>query len=71
MGIAGIIAWVKLHWLDIVAVYTALVTVASFIVKFTPTLKDDDWLLKVVKFLGKYIAVNKNAPTEAERAAIK
>ena len=71
MGIAGIIAWVKLHWVDIVAVYTGIVTLASIIVKMTPNLKDDAWLLKVVKFLGRYIALNKNAPTDAERAAIK
>ena len=40
---------------------------ASVIVKFTPNLKDDTILLNIIKFLGKYIALNKNAPTDEER----
>ena len=57
-----IIQWVQLHWVDILAVYTGIVTVASIIVKLTPTLKDDDILLNIVKFLSKYVALNTNAP---------
>ena len=32
---------------------------ATIIVKLTPTLKDDAYLKTVVKFVGKYIALNK------------
>ena len=62
MDIGAIIEWVKLHWVDIVAIYTGLVTLASIIVKLTPSLKDDDFLLKIIKFLAKYVALNTNAP---------
>lgn len=54
----NIIEFVQSHWLEIVAAYTSLVTIASLIVKFTPTLKDDNALKAVVKFIGKYIAMN-------------
>ena len=32
---------------------------ASIIVKLTPTLKDDNIILPIIKFLGKYIALDK------------
>lgn len=67
MDIGAIIAWFQANWVNITAVIGGMVTVASIIVKMTPTLKDDTFLLAVVKFLGKYIALNTNAPTEAER----
>ena len=57
-----LIAWVQLHWADILAVYTGIVTVASIIVKLTPTLKDDNVLLGIIKFVAKYLALNTNAP---------
>ncbi len=46
----------------IIFIYSAVVTVASWIVKLTPTLKDDNIVLPIIKFLAKYIAVNTNAP---------
>ena len=67
MDILAIVAWVKANWVTIVSVYTALVTIASFIVKLTPTLNDDNALLAIVKFLGKYIALNRSTPDEAIR----
>jgi hypothetical protein len=45
--------------LDLIAY---LVMIASIIVKATPTLKDDNAILPVVKFVGKYIALNKYSP---------
>ena len=64
MDIGAIIAWVQLHWLDtIVPGYLAIVGLASWIVKITPTLKDDTVLLEIVKFIAKYLAINTNAPT--------
>lgn len=55
---SNIINFVQENWLNIVAIYTAMVTIASIIVKWTPNLKDDDALKGVVKFIGKYIALN-------------
>jgi hypothetical protein len=48
----------------IIFIYSAAVTIASWIVKLTPTLKDDAIILPIIKFLAKYIAVNTNAPAE-------
>ena len=41
---------------DIVA-YT--IAIASIIVKITPTLRDDNVLKEIIKFLGKFIALDK------------
>ena len=47
-----------LYWIDkILEIYGSAVILATLIVRATPTLKDDTWLLSVVKFLGKYIAI--------------
>jgi hypothetical protein len=39
-----------------------LVLGASVIVKLTPTLKDDNYFKGIVKFVGKYIALDKYGP---------
>lgn len=59
MDIAGIVGWFQLHWSDITGVVAYVIAGASIIVKLTPTLKDDDALKGVIKFLGKYIALNR------------
>jgi hypothetical protein len=59
--------WLQSHWTEIVQVITGLVTLASIIVRWTPTIKDDNWLLAIVKFLGKYVALNRNKDDEAIR----
>lgn len=58
-----IVQWFQANWGDLLAIYTGLVTVASIIVKLTPTLKDDDVLLGIIKWVAKYLALNTNAPT--------
>lgn len=60
--ITNIVAYVQAHWADIVGIYLGMIGVASIIVKLTPTLKDDDALKGIMKFLGKYIALNKSNP---------
>lgn len=60
MDIAGIVGWFTANWDDIIKAYLAIVGVASIIVKLTPTLKDDDVLKGVMRFLGKYVALNKS-----------
>ena len=46
-----------------VALLVQVIGIASVIVRFTPTLKDDDALKGFVKFLGKYIALNRSSGT--------
>jgi len=64
-----IFTWIQDNWQGILQVVTGLVTVASIVVRWTPTLKDDTWLLAVVKFLGKYVALNRSTPDDAIRSA--
>ena len=61
--IAPVITFIQSHWADIVAVVTQTIGVASIIVKLTPTLADDDVLKGVIRFLGKYIALNTDKGT--------
>ena len=58
--ILGIINAVKNNWAEIASVIASIIGAASIIVKLTPTLKDDNFLLPIVKFIGKYIALNVN-----------
>lgn len=44
--------WITAHWKDILAVIGGVVTVASIIVKLTPTQKDDNVLAKIIKILA-------------------
>ena len=39
-----------------------LVLGGSVIVKLTPTLKDDNYFKAIIKFIGKYIALDKYGP---------
>lgn len=60
--LTNIIAWVQDNWVQIAAIYSGIVTVASIIVKLTPSLKDDTILLAIIKFIAKYLALNTKAP---------
>ena len=51
--------WLKNNIDSIIAIYLGLVGVASVIVQLTPTLKDDTVLKNIVRFVGKYIALNR------------
>jgi len=61
--IANAIVWLKANWPQIIEAYLLLIASASIIVKLTPTLKDDDALKWIIKFLGKYIALNRGSGT--------
>ena len=65
MDFSSIVTWVTTNWDEIVKAYLALVGLASVIVKLTPTLKDDDALKGIVKFLGIYIALNRTSGPNA------
>jgi hypothetical protein len=57
-----IIKWIVANWKEIADVIAYLVLGASIIIKLTPTLKDDDFFKPIIKFIGKYIALNKYGP---------
>ena len=44
--------WIMQHWKDILAIIGGIVTVASIVVKLTPTQKDDTVLAKIIKILS-------------------
>lgn len=67
MNIGEIIKWFQTNWFQVAQAIAAIIGAASIIVKMTPTLKDDTVLLKIIKFVGKYIALNVNAPTDVDR----
>lgn len=58
MDFAGIISWFTTNWDNIALAVTSVIGTASIIVKLTPTLKDDNILKGIIKFLGRYIALN-------------
>lgn len=59
--------WLQAHWFDIVTAIGLIVSGVSLIVKITPTLKDDNFWLPIVKFLSKYIALNRTTNDAAIR----
>jgi len=56
----NIIEYVTNNWATIIQLYLAVVGLASIIVKLTPTKKDDAILTKVINFVSKFIALNKD-----------
>jgi len=63
----NLIQWFQSNWTKIAEIVAAVIGVASLIVKVTPTLKDDNILLGIVKFIGKWIALDKYGPEEVKR----
>jgi hypothetical protein len=49
---------------QILEIIAAVIALASLIVRLTPTLKDDNILLPIVKFISKYLALNTPTPVE-------
>lgn len=60
--ITNLISWFSAHYLDLIQILTSIIGTASIIVKLTPTIKDDNALKTVIKFIGKYIALDKYGP---------
>jgi len=54
-----ILGWLMTNKLVLIEGYLALIGLASVIVKLTPTLKDDAFLKKILRFSGKFIALNR------------
>jgi len=58
-----IIKWFSENWDNVTQLILAIIGFASVVVRITPTLKDDNFLKTAIKFLGKYIALDKYGPT--------
>jgi len=54
-----IVNWIIANWKDILDGVAYIVLGASVIVKLTPTLRDDSFFLPIIKFIGKYVALDK------------
>ncbi len=53
-----IISFIQNHWDELLAIIGGVVSVASIIVKLTPTTKDDNVLNTIINFLAKLSIVN-------------
>ena len=58
--------WLTTHWSDILAVFGAVVGLATAIVKLTPTQKDDNVLAKVIKVLVALSLCNEDGTFKKE-----
>jgi len=63
--VSGILSGVIPKW--ILAIGSIAHFAAIGIVKATPTLKDDNKVLPIIKFIGKWIAWDKYGPSEVNR----
>ena len=61
-----VINWVKDHYQDILSIIGGIVSVATIVVKLTPSQKDDAFLAKVVALLDYFSVVNPNG-TETKK----
>lgn len=61
-----VINWFLENKEGIILAVTSVIGTASIIVKLTPTLKDDNALKSVIKFIGKFIALDKYGPDGKE-----
>ena len=59
-----IVSFIQANSGDLWIIFSSIVTIASIIVKMTPTLKDDNYLKSLIKFIGK-ISLGKYSPPSA------
>ena len=61
-ALLNLINAIKPNLNEVIDVVAYLVLIASIIVKMTKTLKDDHYFKPIIKFIGKYIALDKYGP---------
>jgi len=49
--------WLETAW----PIITTAVTLASLLIKFLPELPEDHWAKSTIKFIGKYVAINRTS----------
>ena len=52
------ISFIQNHWDELLAIIGGIVSVATIIVKLTPTDKDNKVLEKIINFLAKFSIIN-------------
>ena len=52
------INFIQTHWDELLAIIGGIVSVATIIVKLTPTDKDNKVLEKIINFLAKFSIIN-------------
>jgi hypothetical protein len=57
----------RCFWDEIFTVIAYLIAAASVIVKLTPTLKDDNVLLPIIKFIAKYGSLSRKTKDDILR----
>lgn len=65
------IDWILNHWVDLLAIYGAVVAISSTIIKLTPSTKDDDVWAKIIKILDHFSTVFTKEDAEKIAAATK
>lgn len=63
--------WILEHWVDLLAIYGAVVAICSTVIKLTPSKKDDDVWAKIIKILDKFSVVFTKEDAAKLAAAIK
>ena len=58
--------WFTTNFNALASVVAYTIAIASIIVKLTPTLRDDNVLKEIIKFLGKFVALDKYGPDGQE-----
>lgn len=53
-----IVTFIQTHWDEILAIIGGIVSIATIIVKLTPSTKDDEVLNKIINILAKFSIVN-------------
>lgn len=66
-NITQAVVWIQAHWQDVASAIAYIIAAASVIVKITPTIKDDNILLNIIKFISKYVALNRTVDDETIR----
>lgn len=62
-----LIDWFQNNWEELTKLIVGLIGVATIITRLTPTLSDDTILLKVIKFISRYISLNDSRPHKENR----
>lgn len=64
--ISKLISFVTSNSKELLDAIAYTIAAASLIVKITPTLKDDNYLKPLVRFIGKFLALDKFGPNSGK-----
>ena len=64
--VSKLISFVTSNSKELLDAIAYIIAAASLIVKITPTLKDDNYLKPLVRFIGKFLALDKFGPNSGK-----